>query len=70
MKKFIALVLSLALLCGFAALAEADVGTKMDCRIEEGSYYIRIDDPEGDLGWVFETENHELVMLHAASLHA
>ena len=40
MKKFIALVLSLALLCGFAALAEADmltmlaeadVGTKMDC---------------------------------------
>ena len=37
MKKFIAFVLSLALLCGFAALAEADVGTKMDCRIEEGS---------------------------------
>ena len=36
MKEFIALVLSLALLCGFAALAEADVGTKMDCRIEEG----------------------------------
>lgn len=68
MKKFIALVLSLALLCGFAALAEADVGTKMDCRIEEGSYYIRIDDPEGDLGWVFETENQDVAMLYDASL--
>ena len=39
MKKFIALALSLALLCGFAALAESDVGTKMDGRIEEGGYY-------------------------------
>jgi len=68
MKKLIALVLSLALLCGFAALAKADVGTKMDCQIEEGSYYIRIDDPEGDLGWVFETENKDVVMLYDASL--
>ena len=68
MKKLIALVLSLALLCGFAALAEADVGTKMDCRIEEGSYYIRIDDPEGDLGWVFESENQDVAMLYDASL--
>ena len=68
MKKLIALVLSLALLCGFVALAEADVGTKMDCRIEEGSYYIRIDDPEGDLGWVFETDNQDVAMLYDAGL--
>ena len=68
MKKLIALVLSLALLCVFVALAEADMGTKMDCRIEEGSYYIRIDDPEGDLGWVFETENQDVAMLYDASL--
>ena len=68
MKQFIALVLSLALLCGFAALAEADGYTKIDCQIEEGSYVIRIDDPEGDLGWVFETENKDVAMLYDASL--
>ena len=44
------------------------MGTKMDCRIEEGSYYIRIDDPEGDLGWVFETDNQDVAMLYDASL--
>lgn len=68
MKKLITLVLSLALLCGFAALAEIDGGTKINCRIEEGSYYIRIDDPEGDLGWVFETGNKDVAMLYDASL--
>ena len=68
MKRFIALALSLMLLCGFAAAAETDGGTKINCLIDEGSYVIQIDDPEGDLGWVFESENTDVVVLDSAAL--
>lgn len=56
MKKQIAILMTLALLlCAMTALAETDsapAGTKINCQIVDGSYVIRIDDPEGDLGWI------------------
>ena len=51
MKKLISMILILAL-CGFAALAGTAEETKINCLIEEGSYIIQIDDPEGDLAWL------------------
>lgn len=74
MKKLFAFLLTLALLlCGMAAIAEADAtaeGTKINCLIEEGSYIIQIDDPEGDLGWVADdmSQDDSVVTLYDADL--
>ena len=52
MKKWIATLLTLALLlCGATALAQAGEEAVV-CAIEDGSYVIRIPDPSGDLGWL------------------
>lgn len=67
-KKLFALVVVLMLLCGFAALAEANEVAKINCLIDSGSYIVQIDDPEGDLGWVFETGNQDIAMLYDADL--
>lgn len=54
MKKWFAMVLVLALLCGPTALAE-DVGTpdglKINTLIEDGSFVIQIPVEDGDMGW-------------------
>ena len=68
MKRIIALVLSMMLLCGFVALAEADGGTKINCLINEGSYVIQIDDPEGDMGWLGESGDESIITLYDADL--
>lgn len=63
MKKQIAVLAALALLlCSMAAFAEnepAAAGTKIDCQIVDGSYVIRIDDPEGDLGWIADVRTQD-----------
>ena len=52
MIKRIAVVILFAALCLTGpAFAEAD-GPAAVCNIENGSYVIRIPDPEGDLGWL------------------
>ena len=71
MKKMIALVLILMLaLCGLAATAEANDETKINCLIEDGSFIIQIDDPEGDLGWVADdmAQDDSVVKLYDADL--
>ena len=71
MKKLISMIMVLILaLCGFSALAEADGGTKINCLIEDGSYIIQIDDPEGDLGWVADdmAQDDTVVKLYDADL--
>ena len=50
-NKILAIILAL-LLCAVVATAEETTGTQIDCLIEEGSFIIQIDDPEGDMGWV------------------
>lgn len=74
MKKLSAIMLALALLlCGVAALAETDTedaGDKVNCLIEEGSFIIQIDDPEGDLGWEADdmAQDDSIVKLYSAEL--
>lgn len=73
MKKCVAMLTILALLCGTAAFAESGPdaeGTKIKCRIEDGSYVIRIDNPEGDTGWVADdmAQDDSVVKLYAAGL--
>ena len=66
MKKMIALILiALMSLAGVTALAE---GTSINCLINEGSYVIQIDDPEGNLGWVAASEDESIVNLYDADL--
>ena len=69
MKKLISMILILAL-CGFAALAGTAEETKINCLIEEGSYIIQIDDPEGDLGWLADdmAQDDSVVKLYDADL--
>jgi len=68
-KKLISMLLILAL-CGFAALAETDGETKINCLIEEGSYIIQVDDPEGDMGWIADdmAQDDTVVKLYDADL--
>ena len=68
-RKIIAVILAL-LLCGVAAMAEENNGTKIDCLIEEGSFIIQIDDPEGDLGWIADdmAQDDSVVKLYDADL--
>ncbi len=71
MKKFIAALVALALaLCGAAACAEAGDGTKVNTLIDEGSFIIQIDDPEGDLGWLADdmAQDDSIVTLYDADL--
>ena len=74
MKKQIVILMTLALLlCGMAARAETDPaasGTEISCQIVEGSYVIRIDDPEGDLGWIADdmAQDASVVKLFDAGL--
>lgn len=68
MKKIITLVLiALMSLAGVTALAD---GTSINCLIEEGSFIIQIDDPEGDLGWVADdmAQDDSVVKLYDADL--
>lgn len=71
MKKLISMVMVLAMvLCGFAALAEADEASKVNTLIESGSFIIQIDDPEGDLGWMADdmSQDDSVVKLYDADL--
>lgn len=69
MKKLVSALLIVALLLSaVAALAEADEQAKINCLIDEGGYVVQIDDPEGDLGWVFESEDEDIVALYDANL--
>ena len=74
MKKLIAILTTLTLLlCGMTALAEtvpAAEGTKINCEIVEGSFVIRIDNPEGDTGWVADdmAQDDTVVKLYDADL--
>lgn len=68
MKKIITLILiALMSLAGVTALAD---GTSINCLIEEGSFIIQIDDPEGDLGWVADdmAQDDSVVKLYDADL--
>ena len=68
MKKSIILFLT-ALMCLIGISAQAD-GTSINCLIENGSYIIQIDDPEGDLGWVADdmAQDDSVVRLYDADL--
>ena len=68
MKKSIILFLT-ALMCLIGVSAQAD-GTSINCLIENGSYIIQIDDPEGDLGWVADdmAQDDSVVRLYDADL--
>lgn len=73
MKKAIALLMTLMLaLCGLSATAEteAEVTTDINCLIEEGSFIIQIDDPDGDMGWVADdmSQDDSVVKLYDADL--
>ena len=72
MKKLFAVLLTLALLCGLAAFAEAGdaAGTVVNCAIEDGSYVIRISDESGDLGWLADdmSQDDSVVKLGRAEL--
>lgn len=68
MKKIITLILiALMSLAGVTALAD---GASINCLIEEGSFIIQIDDPEGDLGWVADdmAQDDSIVKLYDADL--
>ena len=68
MKKIITLIL-IALMSLVAVTALAD-GTSINCLVEEGSFIIQIDDPEGDLGWVADdmAQDDSVVKLYDADL--
>lgn len=74
MKKLIVVFTALALLlCSMAVLAETDpvpAGTKITCHIVDSSYVIRINDPEGDLGWIADdmAQDDSVVKLGDAGL--
>ena len=69
MKKLVPVLLIVALLLSaVSALAEADEQATINCLIDEGSYIVQIDDPEGDLGWVFESEDEGIATLYDADL--
>lgn len=71
MKRLITMVLALMIaLCGFAALGEGNAANEVNCLIEEGSFIIQIDDPEGDLGWVADdmSQDPSVVTLYDADL--
>ena len=74
MKKLIAILTTLTLLlCGMTAIAENDPaaeGTKIECEIVDGSYVIRIDNPDGDQGWVADdmAQDDSVVKLYDADL--
>lgn len=68
MRRIFALILALSLLaCGVSALTEE---SSVNCLIEEGSFIIQIDDPEGDLGWVADdmAQDDSVVKLYDADL--
>ena len=66
-KLFIMLLVALIGLMCAVALAE---GTSINCLIEEGSYIIQIDDPDGDMGWVADdmAQDDSIVKLYDADL--
>lgn len=74
MKRLLAMLLALALLlCGMTALAEADATQEdadINCLIEDGSFIIQINDPEGDLGWEADdmSQDDSVVKLASAEL--
>ena len=71
MKRLVGLFLILALLlCGVAAVAEGGDAPDMKCAIENGSYVIRIADPNGDLGWLADdmAQDDSVVALGSAGL--
>lgn len=68
MKKIITLILiALMSLVSFTALAD---GSSINCLIENGSFIIQIDDPEGDMGWVADdmAQDDSIVKLYDADL--
>ena len=66
MKKLIALLLAAMMaLMGLAALAEENT---INTLVEEGSFIVQIDDPEGDLGWMAETKDDSIVSIYDADL--
>lgn len=66
MKKLLALVLAtMMVLAGLAALAEENT---INSLVEEGSFIVQIDDPEGDLGWLAETKDESIVSIYDADL--
>lgn len=65
MKKMIAFILATLLSLTIGALAES---TSINCLINEGSYIIQIDDPEGDLGWMAASGDESIVKLYDADL--
>lgn len=68
MKKIIALILiAMMSLATVNALAE---GAPINSLIEEGSFIIQIDDPEGDMGWVADdmARDDSVVKLYDADL--
>ena len=69
MKRLFALALTLMIaLSGVAALAAG--GNKINYLIENGSFIIQIDDPEGDLGWLADdmSQDDSVVKLYDADL--
>jgi hypothetical protein len=69
MKRLFALALTLMIaLSGVAALAAG--GNKINYLIEDGSFIIQIDDPEGDLGWLADdmSQDDSVVKLYDADL--
>ena len=74
MKQWITAILALALLaCGATTYAlgdEAAAGSAIQAAVEDGSYVIRISDPNGDLGWVADdmAQDDSVVTLAGAAL--
>ena len=66
MKRLFALILAtMMVLMGLAALAEENT---INCLVEEGSFIVQIDDPEGDMGWKAETKDENIVSIYDADL--